>query len=564
MTPGEMGARRWKELDVLLITGDAYVDHPSFGVAVIGRVLEAAGYRVGIVARPRFDSPADFARLGRPTLFAGVTAGAVDSHVNNFTPHLSRRRDDLYAPGGVGGGRPDQATLVYANRIREAFPGLPVILGGIEASLRRFAYLDPVNLKIRRSILVDSRADLLVYGSGEQPAIAVAHRLASGASLNGIPGTARFIHGSGVIPDSTVTLPPFTEVLDDPARLLDQTRAVEIAARPGFQGTIAQRYPEGTVISEPPIADGAADLDRLAELPFTREAHPGYSGSIPALETVRWSIISHRGCPGGCSFCGLAAHQGRGVCSRSMDSIQTEAKRLIGMDGFKGTITDIGGPTANAYGISRLDAEACARCRRVSCLHPKICPHLDTSPDALMRVLDSISSLEGVNHVFLSSGIRHDMALLHPELIREVARRHTGGHLKLAPEHAAPEVLKLMRKPPIDLFEAFEAIFREAGKAAGKEQYIVPYFMAGFPGCTRAAAAAAARFLSARGQTLRQAQTFTPLAGTAAAAMVTAGKDFRGNPIYVPDLAEKKRQKRQLVSPRHRQQGPRQKRLRRK
>ncbi len=544
-----MRARNWRELDVLIITGDAYVDHPSFGAAVIGRVLERAGYRVGIVARPRFDGLADFLRLGRPTLFAGVTAGSVDSYVNNFTPHLARRRDDLYAPGGKGGGRPDQATLVYANRIREAFPGLPVILGGIEASLRRFAYLDPVRGKIRRSILVDSRADLLVYGSGEQPVVEIAHRLASGERLEGIPGTARFIPGAAKVPAAAVTLPHFSEVREDPGRLLDQTRAQEIAARPGFREQMAQRYPEGLVVSEPPIEDGTTDLDLLAELPFAREAHPSYSSGIPALETVRWSIISHRGCPGGCSFCGLAAHQGRGVWARSMDSIVSEAKRLVKTAGFKGTITDIGGPTANAYGISRTAPEACDRCRRVSCLHPKICPHLDTRPSALLALLDKASSLDGIRHVFLASGIRHDMALPHPELIREVARRYTGGQLKLAPEHVAPEVLRLMRKPPIELFEAFESIFLEAGKAAGKKQYIVPYFMAGFPGCTRAAAAQAARFLAARGQVLQQAQTFTPLAGTAAAAMAAAGKDFRGNPIYMPDLQEKRRQKRQLVTP---------------
>jgi uncharacterized radical SAM protein YgiQ len=548
MTPGEMASRGWRELDVLLVTGDAYFDHPSHGAAVIGRVLEREGYRVGIAARPRWRSAEDFARLGRPRLFAGVTAGAVDSSVSNFTSSRARRRNDAYAPGGIGGGRPDQATLVYANRVREAFPGLPVILGGIEASLRRFAYFDAARDRIRRSLLVDSRADLLVYGPGEAAVVEIARRLAAGRDLEGVPGTARLLGAGGLSADpADIALPDFDRMERDRALLLEQARLLDIAARPGFSARVCQRYAEGTVVTYPSAVTTPAELDRVHALGFAREAHPLYREGIPALETVRWSVISHRGCPGGCSFCGLAAHQGRGVVSRSDDSIIEEVSTLSRMPGFRGTVTDIGGPTANAFGLGRRSPEACLSCARRSCLHPRICRHLDAGHDRLLALLERASGLPGVAHVFLASGLRHDLALRDGRFIDEIARLYTGGHLKVAPEHVARGVLLRMRKPALELFEAFEARFLEASRRAGKQQYLVPYFIAGFPGCTPEEADAVGRWLASRGQRLRQCQIFIPLAGTAAAAMAASGRDEAGAPLFLPDAGERKRQKAVMV-----------------
>ena len=548
MTRDEMSARGYRELDVLLVIGDAYFDHPSHGAAVIGRVLEREGYRVGIVAQPDRHGIEDFKRLGRPALFVGITAGAVDSRVNNYTASMAKRKIDVYSPGGIGGKRPDLATLVYAARAKEAFPGVPIILGGVEASLRRFAYVDSLSGKVRRSMLVDARADLLVYGAGEIPVIEIAHRLAAGRPLDNIPGTARLTRDESTFDAETdIVLPPYEQVQTEPRALLAQTVAVERAARPGAFERVRQRYPEGWVVSEPPPQTDTETLDRIFDLPFVREAHPSYDVPPPALEPVRWSVIATRGCPGGCSFCGLAAHQGREVRSRSSESILEELRRLSKMDRFRGTITDVGGPTANAYGLRRTRPEACRSCKRLSCLHPRICPHLQAPPDPLLDLLDRALSIDGIRHLFLASGIRHDLALKQPGFIEALAARHTGGHLKAAPEHASPDVLARMRKPPFELFEAFEARFLEASKRAGKEQYIVPYFIAGFPGCGPAEAKVLERLLAARRRTVEQCQCFIPLAGTSAAAMAHAGEDLDGRPLFVPGLKEARRQKEALV-----------------
>ncbi len=542
-----MRALGWRELDVLLVTGDAYFDHPSHGAAMIGRVLERAGYRVGIIARPDWRDPESFTQLGRPSLFVGVTAGAVDSLVNNYTAGGARRGEDVYAPGGKGGGRPDLATVVYANRLRQAFPGLPIVLGGIEASLRRFAYFDPVKKSMRRSVLVDSRADLLVWGPGEEQALEVAHRLASGQSLDRIWGTVQRLPRDASLPEQAVELPSFKQVIEDPRKLLEQALLVEQSGRPFFNHPMYQRYDEGNVLAEPRPEVSGKLLDSYFELPFTRNAHPSYHEPIPALETVRWSIISHRGCPGGCSFCGLAAHQGRMVVSRSDESLLAEARAITRHPEFKGTISDVGGPTANAHRIENTNPEACRRCRRPSCLVPRICKHLQDNQIELVRILGRIGSLDSVRHVFLASGIRHDLALTEPEFIEQVAARFTGGHLKVAPEHVAPGVLELMRKPSIEHFERFERIFAGASGQAGKQQYLVPYFIAGFPGCSPEQADAAGRWLLRRDQRVEQAQIYIPLAGTVAAAMHASGVDQRGNRLYIAGPSEKKRQKTILV-----------------
>lgn len=549
MTKDELSARNIRELDVLLITGDAYFDHPSHGAAVIGRMLERAGYKVGIVAQPDWRSLDDFKKLGRPSLFVGITSGAVDSIVNNYTAHMAKRKGDVYSPGGRGGGRPDMATLVYAARAKEAFPKLPIVLGGVEASLRRFAYFDRLSGKIRRSILADSRADILVYGAGEFQILEIAKRLEAGEGLDGIRGTARLTRDETGFDEADIVLPSYEALKENPSLPATQILAVEIASRPGFNGRVRERYAEGWVVCEPRPEATEAFLDRCFDLPFVRAAHPVYKEPPPAFEPIRWSVVSHRGCPGGCSFCGLAAHQGREIVSRSQDSVLDEVRTLSKMRKFKGTITDIGGPSANAYGLTRRDPSACAKCRRVSCLHPRICPNLSADPGPLLTLLDRALRMDNIRNVFLASGIRHDLALSQPGFIEALAARHTGGHLKAAPEHVSPLVLRLMRKPPVQVFEEFEARFRRASRKAGKEQYIVPYFIAGFPGCDHAEAARLEAWLKARGQRLRQCQSFIPLAGTAAAAMVCARVDRRNRPLFIPSLKESRRQKQALVRP---------------
>jgi len=536
-----MIARGWRDLDVLLITGDAYFDHPSHGAAVIGRVLEARGYRVGIVARPDWRSVEPFRVMGRPTLFAGVTSGAVDSTLNNHTADLRRRRDDAYAPGGTGMGRPDLATVVYANRVREAFAKLPIVLGGIEASTRRFAYFDYLGARTRRSILVDSRADILVWGPGEAQAIEIADRLAGGRGLAGIPGTARLTRDAA--PVDGVELPAFERLEEDPLLLVDQALRLERCAGPGFARPAYQRYREGVVICEARGAQSTADLDAIHSLPFTREAHPSAPGRIPALETVRWSVISHRGCPGGCSFCALAIHQGRRVTPRSAGSVLDEIRALARSRSFRGTISDVGGPTANAFGATPRDPDRCTRCERPSCFHPRICSNLEKDHRALLDLLEEASGIPGVKRILLASGIRHDLALADRGFIERICARHTGGHLKVAPEHVSPGVLELMRKPPIALLEEFERIFLKCSSKSNLEQYLVPYFIAGFPGCAGTDARAAGAWLSRRNQRLRQVQTFIPLPGTLAAAYYATGVDDSGAPLFVPDARERRRQK---------------------
>lgn len=545
--PMTLDELRGRPLDVLLVTGDAYFDHPSHGAALIGRVLEAAGYAVGIVAQPDWRHLDDFTKLGRPRLFAGATAGAVDSSLNNYTAAGRKRRSDAYSPGGRSGLRPDNATIVYASRLKEAFPGLPIVLGGVEASLRRFAYFDARSTKIRRSVLLDTRADLVVYGPGEEAVLEIAERLAAGSPLRGIRGTCWLERGRHAQAPDTEALPSFAQIEADRAELLRQALAVERSGLPYFDLRMSQSYQEGVVVAEPPARLRRFPLDRLAQLPFARDQHPSYAEPVPALETVRWSVVSHRGCPGGCSFCGLSAHQGRGVQPRSAESVLEELERITRAPQFRGTITDIGGPTANAYGALPRDREKCARCRRPSCLFPSVCANLETNHESLLALLESARRLPGVRHVHLQSGVRYDLALKDPRFVTEVARHYTGGHLKVAPEHVHPEVLRRMRKPSIERFEELERQFREASRAAGKQQYLVPYFIAAFPGCTRDQADAVGRFLAGRGQKLEQVQTFIPVPGTVAAAMQACGVDEGGERLYLPDSAEVTRQKQILT-----------------
>ncbi|HAH07562.1 MAG TPA: YgiQ family radical SAM protein [Elusimicrobia bacterium] len=539
-TRAEMERLGWAELDVLLVTGDAYVDHPSFGAALLGRWLEAHGLRVGVIAQPRWDGPEDVRRMGRPRLFAGASAGALDSMLAHYTAFRKKRSDDAYTPGGRAGARPNRACLVYAGLLKRAFQGLPVVLGGIEASLRRAAHYDFWGDALRRSILVDSKADLVVYGMGERAVLEIAERLRSGKDLKSVPGTAFIGEAEGA-----ERLPSFEELQASPKRLMEATLALERQMLAGTRA--AQAHGGRTVVFAPPAAPlTTPELDRLYALPFARRAHPSYKEAIPAVEMIQFSLTAHRGCAGGCSFCALALHQGRIIASRSRASIEEEARKLSAHPDWKGALTDVGGPSANMWN-ARCAADP-ALCRRSSCLAPSVCPHFQDAQEALAELLRALKRLPGLKHVRVASGVRHDLALRSPAYLRALVGEFTGGQLKLAPEHSCAEVLRLMRKPSFKAFEAFLSVFERESKAAGKEQYVVPYLMSAFPGCTDDDMRSLSRWLKARSWKPQQVQCFIPAPGTVASAMYFAGVDPEGRPIQVARTdAQRLRQHRILM-----------------
>ena len=529
-TRAEMDARGWRELDILLVTGDAYVDHPAFGAALLGRWLEAHGFRVGIAAQPRWDLPDDVQRMGRPRLFAGATAGALDSMLAHYTAFRKKRKDDAYTPGGLAGARPNRAGIAYTGLLKRAFPGLPVVLGGIEASLRRAVHYDFWSDSVRRSLLLDSKADLIVYGMGERAVIQIAQRLAQGltpAALAGIPGTARM--GTGTDPQA-LRLPSWEDIQAEPKRLMEATLAMERQMLSG--AAAAQAHGARDVVFEPPAeALTTSELDRLYGIPFTRRPHPAHREPVPAVEMIRASITAHRGCAGGCSFCALSLHQGRRIASRSPASLRAEVQALTRRPDWDGTVTDVGGPSANMWGA--YCAADPKTCRRSSCLSPSICPHFQDDQDALAALLRELRALPGVKHLRVASGVRHDLALRSPAYLRALVGDFTGGQLKIAPEHSCDTVLRLMRKSSFASFEEFLTVFERESAAAGKEQYVVPYLMSAFPGCTDADMSALSRWLKARGWRPRQVQCFIPVPGTVVAAMYHAGIDPEGRPISV-------------------------------
>lgn len=527
----------WPELDILFVTGDAYVDHPAFGAALLGRWLVSHGFRAGIVAQPRWNTPDDVAAMGRPRLFAGITAGAMDSMLAHYTAFRKKRRDDAYSPGGKAGLRPNRATIVYTSVVRSAFPGLPVVLGGIEASLRRATHYDFWSDQIRRPILLDSKADLLVYGMGERAVLEVATRLrqepGSPVVLRGIPGTAWTARRDTLELDSNeaLLLPSHEEIEEDSRKLMTATLVLERHVHEGFRRAV-QAVGDRTVVIEPPARPlTTSELDTLYALPFTRRAHPAYKEPIPAVEMIQFSVTTHRGCGGGCSFCSLALHQGRRIASRSAESILHEVTELTGNPEWKGSLTDIGGPSANMWGAKCLRDPA--RCRRASCLTPAPCRHFRANQRALIDLLCAVSRIPGVNHVRVASGVRHDLALQEPEYVDVLTGRFTGGQLKVAPEHLCDEVLRLMRKPPFQVFLEFMTVFERESRQARKEQYLVPYLISAFPGCTDAHMRELARWLRERGWKPQQVQCFIPTPGTVATAMFYAGVDPDGNPIHV-------------------------------
>lgn len=562
-TREEMDARGWDQLDILIINGDAYVDHPAFGGALIGRFLEGRGFKVGIISQPRWDDPEDISRLGTPRLFVGITAGNLDSMLNKLTAQKKVRSEDHYSPGGNTGMRPNRASLVYTNLARQAFPGVPVVLGGIEASLRRIAHYDYWSDSVRRSMLLDSKADLLIFGMGERPVWEIARRLDEGATLRELrdvrgtahmrnPGEWESLEASRFVRDGkTVILPSYEEVKADKAAFSAMSRAFQYETNPGNARPIIQAHGKRAIYLNPPAKPLAtADMDELYDLPFQRRPHWIYGDArIPAFETVKHSIVTMRGCFGGCTFCSITEHEGRIIQSRSAESVLREVRALRRMDDFRGVISDVGGPTANMYQMRCRSETIESSCRRLSCVHPGICENLVTDHGPLLDLLGKVRESEGVRKVFVASGVRYDLAERSPQFIRELAEHHTGGQLSVAPEHSKDGVLDKMKKPGIGSYERFASSFLCASADAGKEQHLVPYFISGHPGCELGDMVDLALWLRERGMRPRQVQDFIPTPMSMATSMYYTGLDpFSGEPVYTAkELREKKLQKSLLL-----------------
>ncbi|MBM4367132.1 MAG: YgiQ family radical SAM protein [Deltaproteobacteria bacterium] len=526
-------------LDVILVTGDAYVDHNSYGVALLGRWLEDHGFSVGVIAQPPWDDPEPFRVLGPPRLFFGVTAGQMDSMVNHYTAARRIRNDDAYSPGGQAGLRPDRACIAYANRCKQAFPGVPVVLGGVEASLRRFAHYDYWQDRIRRSILLDAKADLLVYGMGELAALEIARRLHAGRGIEScrdIPGTAWALGMKTARPAmKVIEAPSFEACAADPLDFNRLTVLMYRESNPACAEAIVQKHGDRAIWCNPPARLlTTAEMDRLYELPYADAAHPSYRAPIPAFESIRGSITVNRGCSGGCSFCALTLHQGKDVVSRSSESVVREARGLVGKKGFNGVISDLGGPTANMFHMRCQSEEANAVCRRVSCLHPVRCKHYGTDHAPYVELLREVRALPGIKRVFVNSGLRYDLAALSPGFVEEIAANHVSGSLTTAPEHVSPRALAYMRKPEVNAFGDFIKRFKAASLAAGKKQFIVPYFQCGHPGTGPDETIELALYMKAHDLRCRQVQLFMPTPGTIATAMFVSGVDpYSKKPLFV-------------------------------
>jgi uncharacterized radical SAM protein YgiQ len=552
MSRQEMEQLGWDSCDVILVTGDAYIDHPSFGMALVGRLLEAQGFRVGIISQPDWHSATDFRRLGRPNLFFGVTAGNMDSMVNRYTADRKIRSDDAYTPGGEANRRPDRATVVYAQRCREAFadvanaPGVPIVIGGIEASLRRIAHYDYWSDKVRRSILADSKANLLLYGNAERALVELAHRLAKGTPIGDIrdlrgsaflaprgwtPGEdwREWQEGLRVPRERTVLrLPAYEEVKDDRLRYAQASRLFHLESNPGNARALVQAHSDRDLwLNPPPIPLTTAEMDHVYGLPYARAPHPSYgTASIPAWEMIRFSVAIMRGCFGGCTFCSITEHEGRIVQSRSEESILHEIEDIRDKTpGFTGVISDLGGPTANMYRLACQDKAVESACRRLSCVYPEICRNLGTDHGPLIHLYRQARQLAEVKKVLIGSGLRYDLALRSPEYVTELVTHHVGGYLKIAPEHTQQGPLSKMMKPGIGSYEKFKRLFDAATKTAGKEQYLIPYFIAAHPGTSDEDMLELALWLKRNGFRLDQVQTFLPTPLALATTMWHSGRN---------------------------------------
>ncbi len=553
VTLEDMRARGWSEVDFVYVTGDAYVDHPSFGVAIISRVLEEAGFRIAILSQPDYKSCEDFRRFGRPRLGFLVTAGNIDSMVAHYTVSKKKRSYDYYSPGGKMGNRPDRAAIVYCNRIREAYGDVPIILGGLEASLRRFAHYDYWDDRVRRSILVDSRADLLTYGMGENILLRVAALLDKGVPIKKIRDVRGCVYlckkGDPVFYDS-IEIGDYDVLKTDKAAYA-AAFAAQYRNTDSVRGrAVLEYYGDKMLVQNPPMPPlSREELDRVYALPYTREYHPDYEavGGVPAITEVKFSITHNRGCFGACNFCAIAFHQGREVRSRSVESVVSEAKKIAAMKDFKGYINDVGGPTANFRYPSCAQQEKNGMCERRKCLAPTPCKNLVVDHSEYARLLREVEAVKGVKKVFVRSGIRFDYLVYDkdPSFFRQLVERHVSGQLKVAPEHCSDGALAMMGKPPVAVFEKFKGTYFSLCKEAGLEQYLVPYLMSSHPGATMQDAVAMALWLKKWGYSPEQVQDFYPTPGTVSTVMYYTGiHPMTGKSVYVTtDYHEKQLQR---------------------
>ena len=535
LTLDEARSRGWHELDIIFVTGDAYIDHPAFGVPLLARWLEAHGFRVGIIPQPDWRSKEPFMALGRPRLFFAVSAGAMDSMVAHYTPRKKLRHDDAYTPGGKHGARPNRGTIIYTSRLKEAYRDVPVVLGGIEASLRRLAHYDYWEDKVRRSILLDAKADLLIYGMAERSLLELAVRLKQGEPFSSLKQLRGTVVADKEFCQEAVQLGSFEEVSTDTDAYLQAFKLSEQEQNPYCGRTLVQAHGNRLIRCNPPAEPlTTPELDAVYALPFTREPHPSYTEQIPAFEQIKTSLTSHRGCFGGCSFCAITYHQGKVIQSRSTASVTAELQLLSKKPWFRGTISDLGGPTANMYGTACGAADGGKSCRRPSCLSPRVCPNLRTDDRAAVALLKKASVQPGIKTLTVTSGIRLDLLDLQPDYCTELVDRHVGGLLKVAPEHLVDTVTRLMRKPGKESFIRFLERFREASRRSGKRQTVVPYLMSGHPGCRLEDMVLLAAELRQLGLKVEQVQEFTPTPGTAATCMYYTGRDpDSGNAVYV-------------------------------
>ena len=550
----DMEARGWAELDFVLISGDAYVDHPSFAPAVIGRYLESKGYRVGIIAQPDWNDVNAFKKLGKPRLASLVTAGNLDSMLNKFTAAKKIRREDDYSPGGEAGHRPDRATLVYSNRMKEAFRDVPLIIGGIEASLRRFGHYDYWSDTVRRSILVDSKADVLIYGMGELQIIELAEALDQNRFVESLPNIRGICYMSKEIPSiECVESPSFEEIKADKMAFADAFRIQYDEQDPFYGRPIVQKHGDRYVVQNVPALPLTQEqMDAAYDLPYTRKWHPSYDdkGGVPALSEVQFSLVSQRGCFGSCSFCAITNHQGRIIQNRSHQSLIDEAKLMIGMDDFKGYIHDVGGPTANFRHLACDKQAVFGACKGRTCAAPEPCENLNTNHDDYIALLRKLRKLKGVKKVFVRSGLRYDYVLAdnNKAFVKELCQYHVSGQLKVAPEHVSKRVTTMMGKAGKEEFLTFKKWFEEANRELGKKQYLVPYFMSSHPGCTLEDAIELAEFLRDQHMYPEQVQDFIPTPGSLSTCMYYTGiNPLDGKPVYVAKKGRDKAKQRALM-----------------
>lgn len=560
-TKKEIDLRGWEQPDVILFSGDAYIDHPSFGAAVIGRLLEREGLKVAIVPQPNWrDDLRDFKKLGKPRLFFGVTAGAMDSMINHYTANKRLRSEDAYTPDGRADMRPDRTTIVYTNILKKLFPETPVILGGIEASLRRVAHYDYWDNSLHKSILCDAKADLLVYGMGEQPLLKITDKLKEGQSLEQLKNIGQTVFKTNQYKEENndITLFSYEECLSDKKKQAKNFKIIEEQSNMLKAKRLIQQHDNEFIIINPPYPPMTEkEIDASFDLPYTRLPHPKYKGkTIPAFEMIKFSVNMHRGCFGGCAFCTISAHQGKFVASRSKESILKEVKIITEMPDFKGYLSDLGGPSANMYAMQGKDLSVCRKCKRPSCIHPKICKNLNTDHSALLDIYRTVDKLPGIKKTFIGSGVRYDMMLfksenekinkIADEYTTELIRNHVSGRLKVAPEHTSSGVLACMRKPEFDRFYMFKSKFDKINKEYNLKQQLIPYFISSHPGCTETDMAELAATTKELGFNLEQVQDFTPSPMTLATEIYYTGyHPYTLEKVYTAKTKEQKLAQRQ-------------------